>query len=169
MCENIADLAHYNFCKMPFRLCLCATKTDYYGKLIGREIEQQKLSKYMQSESGEFIAIYGRRRVGKTFLVRSFFKDKVAFYATGIIEGKREEEMEAFYNGLKEYGYEGDQRRRGWQCFQLCPNYCRRSRSELRSVWLSLSTSCHVSIPNGRASSMPLTISGIAKVRGWTM
>ena len=78
-------------------------------KLIGREIEQQKLTKYMQSERGEFIAIYGRRRVGKTFLVRSFFKDKFAFYATGIIEGTREEEMEAFYNGLKEYGYEGDQ------------------------------------------------------------
>lgn len=65
-------------------------------KLIGREIEQQKLTKYMQSERGEFIAIYGRRRVGKTFLVCSFFKDKFVFYATGIIEGNREEKMDVF-------------------------------------------------------------------------
>lgn len=37
-------------------------------KLICREIEHQKLTKYMQSERGEFIAIYGRRRVSNTCL-----------------------------------------------------------------------------------------------------
>lgn len=77
-------------------------------KLIGREIEQRKLTSYMQSGRTEFIAIYGRRRVGKTFLVRSFFKDNFAFYATGIIDGKMKDEMKAFYNGLKDYGYNGD-------------------------------------------------------------
>ena len=64
-------------------------------KLIGRKNETDKLSSYMQSDRSEFIAIYGRRRVGKTFLVRSFFKDKFDFYATGIIEGNKSEEMES--------------------------------------------------------------------------
>ena len=34
-------------------------------KIIGREEEFEKLSKYMKSEKGEFVAVYGRRRVGK--------------------------------------------------------------------------------------------------------
>lgn len=76
-------------------------------KLIGRKNETDKLSSYMQSDRSEFIAIYGRRRVGKTFLVRSFFKDKFDFYATGIIEGNKSEEMEAFHVALLKYGYVG--------------------------------------------------------------
>ena len=76
-------------------------------KISGREKEMGLLSEYMDSGRPEFIAVYGRRRVGKTFLVRSFFKDKFAFYATGIIEGERKEEMEAFHTALVEYGYKG--------------------------------------------------------------
>ena len=45
-------------------------------KIIGRENELSKLKDYYQSEKSEFIAIYGRRYVGKTFLIRIFFKDK---------------------------------------------------------------------------------------------
>jgi len=78
-------------------------------KLIGRDAEQQNLAKYVNSGKAEFITIYGRRRVGKTFLVRSFFKDKFDFYATGIIDGTKEEEMKAFNDALHKYGYEGDE------------------------------------------------------------
>ena len=59
-------------------------------KIIGREAEFEKLSDYFESGKSEFIALYGRRRVGKTFLIRSFFKDQFDFYATGVIEGSRE-------------------------------------------------------------------------------
>jgi AAA+ ATPase superfamily predicted ATPase len=76
-------------------------------KIIGREIELKKLSDYYKSDKGEFIAVYGRRRVGKTFLVRKFFNDKFDFYATGIIDGSSEVEMEAFHNALIRYGYDG--------------------------------------------------------------
>ena len=75
--------------------------------LIGRERETQLLKKYVQSGRPELIAIYGRRRVGKTFLVRHFFKDKVDFYVTGVIEGSRAEQMNAFTTALRQYGYEG--------------------------------------------------------------
>ena len=54
-------------------------------KIIGREAEFGKLADYMESGKSEFIALYGRRRVGKTFLIRSFFKDQFDFYATGVI------------------------------------------------------------------------------------
>ena len=77
-------------------------------KIIGREAELGKLADYFESEKSEFIALYGRRRVGKTFLIRNFFKDQFDFYATGVIEGSRETEMEAFYNALVRYGYKGE-------------------------------------------------------------
>ena len=76
-------------------------------KIIGREKELSKLSDYMESGRSEFVAVYGRRRVGKTFLIRSFFKDKFDFYATGIIDGTMEEELEAFHLALVRHGYKG--------------------------------------------------------------
>jgi hypothetical protein len=51
--------------------------------LVGREAEQQVLSDALASKEAELIAIYGRRRVGKTYLVREFFKDKVVYELTG--------------------------------------------------------------------------------------
>ncbi len=52
--------------------------------LVGREAETERLASYLDSERSEFIAIYGRRRVGKTFLVRKVCDDKFAFHVTGI-------------------------------------------------------------------------------------
>lgn len=42
--------------------------------IIGREQEIGKLENYISSRKSEFIAIYGRRRVGKTFLVKELFE-----------------------------------------------------------------------------------------------
>ena len=43
--------------------------------IIGREQEIEKLENYISSRKSEFIAIYGRRRVGKTFLVKELKTD----------------------------------------------------------------------------------------------
>ena len=55
--------------------------------IVGREIEIEKLENYIASRKSEFIAIYGRRRVGKTFLVKELFEDmharKVSRQETG--------------------------------------------------------------------------------------
>ena len=50
--------------------------------LIGRQKEQQRLNKHLNSRKSEFIAVYGRRRVGKTFLIRQTFNNKFTFYLT---------------------------------------------------------------------------------------
>lgn len=52
--------------------------------IIGRAVEKEILRQRIGSESSELIAIYGRRRVGKTFLVRQYFNDAFSFYHTGI-------------------------------------------------------------------------------------
>ena len=51
--------------------------------IIGREQEIEKLENYISSRKSEFIAIYGRRRVGKTFLVKELFENRFTFCITG--------------------------------------------------------------------------------------
>ena len=72
--------------------------------IIGRKAEMDALAKYNNSDKSEFVAIYGRRRVGKTFLVSQFNKN-FAFETSGIIGGTKKDEMEAFYTSLMLYGY----------------------------------------------------------------
>ena len=56
---------------------------DMEKAIIGREKEKKELKKYISSEQSEFIAIYGRRRVGKTFLVKELLDGKFTFRMTG--------------------------------------------------------------------------------------
>ena len=73
-------------------------------KIIGRQQEIESLERYIGSGQSEFIAVYGRRRVGKTFLIRNLFSDKFAFAATGILEGDPSEQRESFMASLRDYG-----------------------------------------------------------------
>lgn len=59
--------------------------------IIGRKVEQEVLHQRVISDIPELIAIYGRRRVGKTFLVRQYFNDNFSFYFTGIYQGTKKE------------------------------------------------------------------------------
>ncbi|MFY0254804.1 ATP-binding protein [Chitinophaga sp. 30R24] len=54
------------------------------SRIIGREKELKILEQAMGSETSQFIAVYGRRRVGKTFLIREAFQQDFAFYLTGV-------------------------------------------------------------------------------------
>ena len=51
---------------------------------IGREYEIRQLEKYRSSKESEFVIVYGRRRVGKTFLIKEFFDDTYDFHVTGL-------------------------------------------------------------------------------------
>lgn len=53
------------------------------SKIIAREKEQKVLQDCVESDSPEFVAVYGRRRIGKTFLIKQFFKERFDFYMTG--------------------------------------------------------------------------------------
>ncbi len=52
--------------------------------IIGRKREIEELEERYQSDKPEFVAIYGRRRVGKTYLVKELFQDKMTFYHSGL-------------------------------------------------------------------------------------
>ncbi|MDO5342822.1 MAG: ATP-binding protein [Bacteroidia bacterium] len=73
-------------------------------KIIGREKEIESLRKLVGSDKSEFLAVYGRRRVGKTFLIRQTLSKMFAFSTTGILEGTPNEQRESFGAALLEYG-----------------------------------------------------------------
>lgn len=72
--------------------------------VIGREREKQILSKCLDSKRPEFLVVYGRRRVGKTYLIREFFNERFSFYTTGIPDAKTRNQLKAFNESLIYYG-----------------------------------------------------------------
>lgn len=76
-------------------------------KLIGRRTEQRELQRFAESKKSEFVVISGRRRVGKTFLVRETFNHEFAFYATGVAGGKQKDQIDAFNIMLQRVGAKG--------------------------------------------------------------
>ena len=52
--------------------------------LIGRDNERKILQDALTDEYSQFIAVYGRRRIGKTELIKQFLGDKKAIYFMGI-------------------------------------------------------------------------------------
>lgn len=74
--------------------------------IVGRIREQELLSECLHSKRPEFVAVYGRRRVGKTFLVREFFKNRFAFYATGVAGARMRDQLRSFHESLRDWGSE---------------------------------------------------------------
>lgn len=72
--------------------------------LIGREKEQQRLIQATEEEDSMFVALYGRRRVGKTYLVRETFHNRFAFYHTGLAKSSMKKQLAAWRLSLREYG-----------------------------------------------------------------
>jgi len=72
--------------------------------IIGREQEKHQLGKYVESEKPEFVAVFGRRRVGKTFLIREFFNHQFTFYFTGVENVGKQQQLKNFNLSLQKYG-----------------------------------------------------------------
>lgn len=73
-------------------------------KLIGRVAEMNELQAAFHSERSEFVMMYGRRRVGKTFLVRRFFNDKYTFHFVGAHKQPMSVQLAHFREALQEFG-----------------------------------------------------------------
>lgn len=71
--------------------------------IIGREKERELLNQYIDSNESEFIAIYGRRRVGKTFLIRKMFGERLAFYMTGMDNVTMQDQLLNFTLELRKF------------------------------------------------------------------
>lgn len=72
-------------------------------EIIGRKEEQRRLDDLYNSGSSEFLVVYGRRRVGKTYLIRQYYEKKFTFIATGMYKQKQEVQLMQFALALNEY------------------------------------------------------------------
>lgn len=91
--------------------------------IIGREAEMKRLNTALEGNKPEFVALYGRRRVGKTFLINQMFKNQFAFKMTGVIEGKLRDQFTAFADAMYDYGFPIPQKPKDWmQAFIMLKN-----------------------------------------------
>ena len=82
--------------------------------IIGRLAEIKKLTVAVNSPRAEFIALYGRRRIGKTFLVNHVYKNQFTFKMTGVIEGTLKDQFTAFADAMNDYGFDMPEQPRDW-------------------------------------------------------
>ena len=73
---------------------------EWYDKIVGREAERKLLQRYQESEKSELVALYGRRRVGKTYLIRCTFRDEFDFSFTGMYETSKSLQLRRFAKQL---------------------------------------------------------------------
>lgn len=89
---------------------------EYKKTIVGRRHEQEILQMCVDSPKAEFIAVYGRRRIGKTYLVKQFFGESFDFYTTGIYNVSRAEQLKRWQEQL--YRYSGAKRTRPKDWFE---------------------------------------------------
>lgn len=84
-------------------------KKKSLNQVIGREKEKALLKEIVESKRAEFVAVYGRRRVGKTYLVKHFFDSmgSLFFHVTGLQGGSLKEQLNEFSRQLGSTFFEG--------------------------------------------------------------
>lgn len=81
----------------------CCKKGDRV-RIISRRNERRELDRCERSRKSELVCVYGRRRVGKTYLVEQTFAGYFAFRATGVEGGNTRQQLKAFNQRLREHG-----------------------------------------------------------------
>ena len=88
-------------------------KGFFMARIIGREKQIRELERLYAKSEPVFLALYGRRRIGKTFLINELFKDRIVFKHTGSSPDEFENmtnaeilraQLEFFADSLKEHG-----------------------------------------------------------------
>jgi len=71
--------------------------------IIGRQQQIKELQEALTTQKPEMVALVGRRRVGKTYLVREVYKDQINFELTGLQYGNKKEQLLNFVYAMEEY------------------------------------------------------------------
>jgi AAA+ ATPase superfamily predicted ATPase len=103
--------------------------------IIGRKWEQKLLNQYLESGKPEFVAVYGRRRIGKTFLIREFFDKKFAFYFSGVENSSKQTQLENFNIAINRYSNTYFPPVKTWnRAFEQLKSVLEQSKSKKRQV-----------------------------------
>lgn len=82
--------------------------------IIGRKEQIEQFDQILESDKAEFVVVYGRRRIGKTYLVDEYFNRSYAFYATGVAEKNQNNQLKVFSHFLNKYGDKSTSKPKDW-------------------------------------------------------
>ena len=105
--------------------------------IIGRHKELQILKELSESRKSEFLAVYGRRRIGKTFLVREAFNNHFTFQYAGRGRSTRNEQIGFFNEALKEQGLSDCPHLSSWaEAFSALKKFIMKSDERKKVIFL---------------------------------
>ena len=113
-----------------------ANLLDMKEILIGRKEEIALLEKVKNAEKSVFVAVYGRRRVGKTFLIRKTLENQFTFQVTGIANATLKHQLLKFHTALLKYfpAIEANKPAKNWfEAFELLI-HCLESSDDDRKI-----------------------------------
>lgn len=82
--------------------------------MVGRHKEKKQIQQLIQSQRSEFVVFYGRRRVGKTYLVRNYFNNQFHFTATGLANASLTDQLVNFNYALQKAGKQTEEKPNNW-------------------------------------------------------
>jgi uncharacterized protein len=107
-----------------------------FMELIGRDNEKLILDRLYKDTRSHFVAIYGRRRIGKTFLIRTHF-ETFNFYHTGIANADMEDQLAAFYKAILNYGKGKFVKPNSWfEAFELLKRVIAKSTKNKKVIFI---------------------------------
>ncbi len=105
--------------------------------MVGRAREINLFQEKYDSEKSEFLALYGRRRVGKTYLIRSYFNDKFTFQMTGQANVNLRVQLENFQMSLNSQHPSLSEKSKNWmQAFEQIKNCIVKSRQKKKVIFI---------------------------------
>ena len=94
------------------------------NKIIGRKAECRRLDKCMREGTSQLVVVYGRRRVGKTFLVNQYFKNEFDFKLTGGYNKPKKDQLHAFVAEYNRKTHNKEKEPHNWtEAFELLRSY----------------------------------------------
>ena len=105
--------------------------------MIGRQKELEVIRSCVDADRSRLIVVYGRRRVGKTFLVREAFDYRFTFTHTGLEDGNFHDQLSAFWRSVKDQGGGECERPRNWiDAFELLKRLISSSSDGRKTVFI---------------------------------
>lgn len=105
--------------------------------LISREREKKMLLDALRAEEAQFIAVYGRRRVGKTYLIRQTYGNMLTFEHSGLANGGRKEQIQAFTSSIRRAGLKVDVMPTNWlDAFELLKDLVEKSSRNKKVLFI---------------------------------
>ena len=105
--------------------------------MVGRDREQKILREAYASDESQFVAVYGRRRVGKTYLVRQTFNEMLTFSHSGQAKGNMQEQLYGWHLSLKDAGLPPTNPPKTWlDAFDMLKDLIRQSQAKKKIIFI---------------------------------